>query len=404
MWALPMGAGRPPPPVELRRAHLRRRKSPTKAEVHKALSASRRAESRYVLDLARIVGGIHRGVLGILDREVFLSVERRDADDEAKLLRDRARRILSPRLVSHLVTHARTHVGAAFDTMASTVTKGATAGASVALHRSSYYDYEHREVPIADIVFPGGERGVPPVWEPAKQEFHAARLRAGEPSLPVDLTTVGTAGELRLINGIHRAAAAIEAGHTHIPAIIQHPKGTLRRRAGAQAETLLGFNLEDLGIRRHINLVRERNIQLVENAARSYAEQVREVFEDPKHYGLRVDELRDLVRARGEVSVARATLIARDQTLKLNASIAETRMRAAGVEEYSWSTSRDERVRPMHAELEGQRFRFDDPPVTNRAGDTNNPGQDYQCRCVALPVFAELELLDQPSDEDVAAE
>ena len=46
-------------------------------------------------------------------------------------------------------------------------------------------------------------------------------------------------------------------------------------------------------------------------------------------------------------------------------------------------------------------FDWDDPPVTNDDGDTNAPGEDYRCRCVAIPQIAEL---DQESEEDVPDE
>ena len=79
------------------------------------------------------------------------------------------------------------------------------------------------------------------------------------------------------------------------------------------------------------------------------------------------------------------------------------RQQAAGVNEYTWSTSRDERVRPMHAKLEGQRFAYDDPPETTEDGETNNPGEDWQCRCIALPVISLLELEEPEAEEGETA-
>jgi SPP1 gp7 family putative phage head morphogenesis protein len=83
-----------------------------------------------------------------------------------------------------------------------------------------------------------------------------------------------------------------------------------------------------------------------------------------------------------------AQFIARDQIAKLNADLTQAQQRDAGVEEYVWSTSGDERVRKCHAELDGKKFSWSDPPVVDtRTGRRGHPGQDYQCRCVALPVF-----------------
>ena len=83
-----------------------------------------------------------------------------------------------------------------------------------------------------------------------------------------------------------------------------------------------------------------------------------------------------------------AQLLARDQIAKLNSNIAQKQQRDAGVEEYIWSTSGDSRVREDHARLNNKRFRWDDPPVVDRkTGRRAHPGEDYQCRCVAIAVF-----------------
>lgn len=83
-----------------------------------------------------------------------------------------------------------------------------------------------------------------------------------------------------------------------------------------------------------------------------------------------------------------ARLIARDQMAKLNADLTQRQQTDAGVEEYEWSDSRDSRVRTRHRHLNGKTFRWDDPPVVDtKTGRRCHPGQDFQCRCIALPVF-----------------
>lgn len=89
-----------------------------------------------------------------------------------------------------------------------------------------------------------------------------------------------------------------------------------------------------------------------------------------------------------------AKLIARDQTAKLNSEITQHQQKDAGVSRYKWSTSLDERVRDSHADLEGKIFSWDDPPETD-GGRRCNPGEDYQCRCCAIPVF-DIDDLDLP--------
>lgn len=84
---------------------------------------------------------------------------------------------------------------------------------------------------------------------------------------------------------------------------------------------------------------------------------------------------------RFEVSRNRARLIARDQVNKLNGSLTRMRQKSLGIDEYIWRTSRDERVRASHLELEGRKFSWDDPPAIG------HPGQPILCRCSAEPVI-----------------
>lgn len=137
-----------------------------------------------------------------------------------------------------------------------------------------------------------------------------------------------------------------------------------------------------LGLSAEVAAFRDANVALVENAVRVYAADVREIVSAPENVGLRVEELRDQMIARGNVSESRAALISRDQTLKLNGQVNMARQTRAGITQYVWSTSQDERVRDTHESKEGETFDWSSPPA-----DTGHPGQDYQCRCVPLPVI-----------------
>ncbi len=167
--------------------------------------------------------------------------------------------------------------------------------------------------------------------------------------------------------------------------------GHVDKKSGEALSSVIGIDSKNIGITHVLERFRDQNIQLVEKAGRDYAAQVREVFESPDAHTMRVEELRDALLERADVSKSRAELIARTETLSLNSEIIKTRAVQAGLPSYTWSTSLDERVRPMHAQLEGQVFQWDDPPVTNENGDTNNPGTDFQCRCIGLPLIDELE-------------
>lgn len=112
--------------------------------------------------------------------------------------------------------------------------------------------------------------------------------------------------------------------------------------------------------------------------------------------------VKEIKRAYG-VSRRRAELIARDQTAKLNGQIQRAQQLDAGITEYIWSTTGDERVRKSHRALNGKRFSWDDPPVVDeRTGRRCHPGQDFQCRCIGRPVFERDKLSLPIADSSVS--
>ncbi len=143
------------------------------------------------------------------------------------------------------------------------------------------------------------------------------------------------------------------------------------------------------------------NVGLIRGMVGDVVEAIGRVVRAAAIEGLRVEELAAKVEERFEVGDSRAALIARDQVLKLNADVTQARQTAAGVQRYEWSTSRDERVRgnpdgrypndtPSHWDLDGQTFRWDDPPASGPDGERAHPGQAIQCRCIARPVLDDL--------------
>ena len=140
-----------------------------------------------------------------------------------------------------------------------------------------------------------------------------------------------------------------------------------------------------------IDRFRKENVDLIQSIPDTLLDNVSKIVDEVWSNGERVETLRAKIQDRFNVSKSKADLIARDQVLKLNGQITRERQKASGITEYIWTTARDERVRDMHAELDGTRQRWDADPVTNEQGDTNPPGGDYQCRCVAAPILSFLE-------------
>jgi SPP1 gp7 family putative phage head morphogenesis protein len=79
-----------------------------------------------------------------------------------------------------------------------------------------------------------------------------------------------------------------------------------------------------------------------------------------------------------DIGVGRAGVIADDQVGKIAAEANRLAQVAAGVDSFVWSGVMDDREREEHVALEGEVFRWDT--------DHYLPGDEVNCRCVALPV------------------
>ncbi len=73
----------------------------------------------------------------------------------------------------------------------------------------------------------------------------------------------------------------------------------------------------------------------------------------------------------------------------MNAAFNEARQTEAGISMYDWQGIGDERERRSHRAMEGERCRWDAPPLVD--GEHVHPGEAIQCRCGARPVFVVLE-------------
>lgn len=131
---------------------------------------------------------------------------------------------------------------------------------------------------------------------------------------------------------------------------------------------------------------------------------MRKILLDSYLNGRPIRDIQKDIQEEYNVTKSKARSLARDQISTLNAQITKLQQQDAGVKRYKWSTSKDSRVRDCHRELDGKIFSWDDPPemwyMTKSRGIVYtgrrcHPGEDYCCRCVAIPVF-DYETIDLP--------
>lgn len=125
--------------------------------------------------------------------------------------------------------------------------------------------------------------------------------------------------------------------------------------------------------------------EMGEKAKKKYRELVEEKVVGSK----RASEIAKYLKGIG---IQRADLIARTESGKATTKITKTRSENAGLKGYIWKTSLDKRVRLSHRMMRNVICFWNNPPVPGiyEAPTKNDravhPGEDFNCRCVAVPV------------------
>jgi SPP1 gp7 family putative phage head morphogenesis protein len=128
-------------------------------------------------------------------------------------------------------------------------------------------------------------------------------------------------------------------------------------------------------------------VELITSLPAGASERVHTLSVEAMTGGRRWEEVAKDILATGEVSRSRANLIARTETSRAASEIQATRAQGVGSEGGIWRTARDRDVRPLHRDLEGVYFRWDNPPILDD-GRPGLPGTIWSCRCfteIVLP-------------------
>lgn len=215
------------------------------------------------------------------------------------------------------------------------------------------------------------------------------------------------AGESNKIRQMAQAAA--EASRRAIP---RHEIDSLARKFAERTSTYQRIQLanqvrsalgvdpifRDKGLAARVEHFTHENVALVTRIPERLHGDLESMVTRAVSSGRPHPALAEEIEERFGVAERHARLIARDQIGKFYAGVNHARQREMGVDKFVWRTAGDERVREEHAELDGEEFDYDDPPVVE--GEEALPGEQIQCRCWAEPVLEELEDDDEPDDED----
>jgi SPP1 gp7 family putative phage head morphogenesis protein len=161
----------------------------------------------------------------------------------------------------------------------------------------------------------------------------------------------------------------------------------VKRSIDNQWKRVLGVNpiQSDQGLREFLKVRARENATLISNIPTRQAASLESGILSAVARGARVEEIASFVDDRFGDMETNAETIARTETGKLYSDLNQYRMRELGVGKYIWATVGDDRVRPSHRDQDGKTFSWDEPPLVD--GEEAHPGQQINCRCVALPVI-----------------
>ncbi|WP_431810816.1 minor capsid protein [Lysinibacillus capsici] len=133
-----------------------------------------------------------------------------------------------------------------------------------------------------------------------------------------------------------------------------------------------------------LNRIRD-NVSYIKNIEDNYLSEIEKVVHEGVKEGRSIKQIRESILERVDVAESRAQFLAVDQTGSILGQMTAQRHQNIGIDKFTWYDASDERVRKSHKELSGKVFSYDDPPTIN--GRKLLPGEDYRCRCVAIPIF-----------------
>jgi SPP1 gp7 family putative phage head morphogenesis protein len=147
----------------------------------------------------------------------------------------------------------------------------------------------------------------------------------------------------------------------------------------------------------------DQQVDLITSLPLEAAKRVHTLVTEKLFTGTRATEVAKQIMQTGEVTQARANLIARTETSRAATTVTQARAQFIGSPGYIWRTARDYKVRPetgiphfaslntlamgSHRKLEGTFHLWTDPPIADPTGIRAHPGSIWNCRCYPEPVI-----------------
>lgn len=155
--------------------------------------------------------------------------------------------------------------------------------------------------------------------------------------------------------------------------------------ASAKVGAAMKSMMQETAIGGVVKLLHNRQVELIKSLPLEAGLRAQKLAQEAAIGGRRADEVAAELLRTESVTESRAMLIARTEIAKSNAAITQARAEYVGATHYIWRTAEDGDVRESHAQMNGNVYRFDDPPEVEGEGK-HGPGEIYNCRCYAEPI------------------
>lgn len=225
----------------------------------------------------------------------------------------------------------------------------------------------------------------------------AELVQGAQAARKLDRRDAGESDELAAIMARVRARLAQAVDPVSVKELAQkfaeRTQTAQRIALGAQVKAALGADV--FSADKRIPAIRDQfvgeNVSLIKSIPTQVLSEVEGVVGRAFTSATPHDVLVKQINERFSVGESRARLIARDQIGKLYGQTNAYRQQDLGITSFIWRTSGDERVRDEHAALEGLEFNYPEG-----APGEGIPGEPFQCRCSAEPVFKDLLSAPEP--------
>ena len=134
-----------------------------------------------------------------------------------------------------------------------------------------------------------------------------------------------------------------------------------------------------------------KNAQLIKSIPQEFQKQIETIVYNGVTSGQNYTQIAKQIAGRKDISSVfgkldnRVKLIARNERSTINAQITKKRQEELGIKRAVWRTSDDERVRPCHAIRNGKEYDISKGLYSSCDGKTLFPGEEINCRCIAIP-------------------